>query len=237
MANLVRHAVLLSIITILPCACDSGPFDGTNSSLPQLPGSTKPFGEVQAGKATYYGATGGGACSYDPSPNNLMVAAMNMPQYQNSQACGMCVEVTGPRATIVVRIVDLCPECENGQLDLSEQAFAMIGDKSAGKIPISWVAVPCQVTGPISFRFKEGSSQWWMGVQVRNSRLPIKRIELQKGSSWLPLEQQSYNYYLAPNMPGPGPFTFRVTATTDQQVTESGIQLKDSQVVAGTQQF
>lgn len=203
----------------------------------QSPGTTAQLGQKQTGEGTYYGATGGGACSYDPSPGNLMVAAMNAPQYQNSQACGTCIDVTGPKGTITIRIVDLCPECKSGDLDLSEQAFALIADKVAGRVPISWVPVACQVSGPISIRFKEGSSQWWMAVQVRNSKLPIKKIELQKGGSWVTLEQQSYNYYVMSSMPGPGPFTFRITSTTDQQITESGVVLKDAQVVQGTQQF
>ncbi|MFO0573474.1 MAG: expansin EXLX1 family cellulose-binding protein [Polyangia bacterium] len=211
-----------------------GPGDPTPM---QSPGTTAQLGQKQTGDGTYYGATGGGACSYDPSPGNLMVAAMNAPQYQNSQACGTCIDVTGPKGTITIRIVDLCPECKSGDLDLSEQAFVLIADKAAGRVPISWVPVACQVSGPISIRFKEGSSQWWMAVQVRNSKLPIKKIELQKSGSWVALEQQSYNYYVMSSMPGPGPFTFRITSTTDQQITESGVVLKDAQVVQGTQQF
>ena len=236
-----RHfsaAIVSALPLLFVSACGESSFGpATSSQGAQQPGSTSSLASSQTGKATYYSATGGGACSYDPSPNDLMVAAMNMPQYQNSQSCGMCVEVTGPKATIVVRIVDLCPECTSGHLDLSEQAFEKIADKSAGVVPITWTPVACQVTGPISFRFKEGSTQWWMGVQLRNSRLPVKKIELLNGSSWATLEQQSYNYYLAPNMPGPGPFTFRLTSTTDQQITDGGIQLRDAQVVVGNQQF
>lgn len=202
----------------------------------QSPGTTVTLGQKQTGEGTYYGATGAGACSYDKS-SNLMVAAMNMPQYLNSQACGTCIDVTGPKGTITIRIVDLCPECKTGDLDLSESAFALIADPVQGRVPISWVPVSCQASGPISIRFKEGSSEWWMGVQVRNSKLPIKKIELQKGGSWVTLEQQSYNYYLMASNPGPGPFTFRITSTTDQQITESGVQLKDATVVQGTQQF
>ena len=49
------------------------------------------IGTTYSGEGTYYGATGGGACSYDPSPQNLMVAAMNAPQWDSSAVCGMCV--------------------------------------------------------------------------------------------------------------------------------------------------
>jgi hypothetical protein len=32
---------------------------------------------VHTGEGTYYNATGAGNCSFDPSPQNLMVAALN----------------------------------------------------------------------------------------------------------------------------------------------------------------
>jgi expansin (peptidoglycan-binding protein) len=220
----------------------SGPGPGpTDPGMMQMPGTQPSIGSTYTGEGTYYGATGGGNCSYDPSPGNLMVAAMNAPQYDNSSVCGMCVEVTGPKGAaskIVVRIVDKCPECKMGDLDLSQEAFAKIAEVSAGRVPISWQPVACSVTGPMSYRFKEGSSEYWMAVQVRNSRLPIKKLELQQGGNFIAMSQQDYNYYVEDSpAPGKGPFTFRITASTDAQVIESGIALKDATVVSGTQQF
>jgi expansin (peptidoglycan-binding protein) len=203
----------------------------------QTPGSQPPLGAVQTGDGTYYGADGSGNCSYEASPGDLMVAAMNDPQYNNSGVCGMCVDVTGPLGKITVRIVDRCPECKTGDLDLSQQAFVRIADQAAGRVKISWVPVACAVQGPLAYRFKEGSSQYWLAVQVRNSRLPVSKVELQQGSSWIVLAQQQYNYYIAANSPGPGPYTFRVTALDGQQVTETGVPLMVAAVVPGTQQF
>lgn len=138
------------------------------------------------------------------------------PQWQNSQVCGTCVDVAGPKGTVTVRIVDLCPECKSGDLNLSEQAFTMIADRAAGRVRISWVPVACAVSGPIGIHFKEGSNAYWMAVQIRNSRLQI-RIELQQNGNWVSLVQQSYNYYVADNPdPGPGPYTFRITATSNR---------------------
>ena len=194
--------------------CGAGGTGSTNPGTMQTPGSQPTIGTPQMGDGTYYGADGSGNCSYDPSPNDLLVAAMNDPQYNNSSVCGMCVDVTGPLGKVTVRIVDRCPECKSGDLDLSQQAFVRIANQVDGRVKISWVPVACAVSGPISFRFKEGSSQYWMAVQVRNSRLPINKIELQDGGNWITLEQQSYNYYIRATNPGPGPFTFRLTALT-----------------------
>ncbi|MDB4994267.1 MAG: extracellular endoglucanase precursor [Myxococcaceae bacterium] len=95
-----------------------------------------------SGEATYYAANGTGACGFPASPSDLFVAAMNKAQYSKS-VCGKCVSVTGPKGTVKVRIVDLCPGCAFGGLDLSEQAFAKIAPLSAGRVKITWSFVPC----------------------------------------------------------------------------------------------
>ena len=46
---------------------------------------------LHQGIATYYDATGEGACSFDPSPDDLMVAAMNAEEYDNAAVCGAYV--------------------------------------------------------------------------------------------------------------------------------------------------
>jgi expansin (peptidoglycan-binding protein) len=95
-----------------------------------------------SGEATYYAADGTGACGFKASPNDLNVAAMNKSQYANSW-CGQCVLVTGPKGTVKVRIVDLCPGCAHGDLDLSEEAFTAIASLSAGRVKITWHTVAC----------------------------------------------------------------------------------------------
>jgi expansin (peptidoglycan-binding protein) len=99
-------------------------------------------GPTFSGEATYYAANGTGACGFPASPSDLFVTAMNKAQYTKS-VCGKCVSVTGPKGTVKVRIVDLCPGCAFGGLDLSEQAFAKISPLSAGRVKITWSFVPC----------------------------------------------------------------------------------------------
>jgi hypothetical protein len=53
----------------------------------------------------------------------LNVAAMDQPEWNGSDVCGECVAIDGPKGSVTVRIVDLCPECEMGHLDLSQQAL------------------------------------------------------------------------------------------------------------------
>jgi expansin len=189
------------------------------------------------GKATYYAATGAGACSFPATPNDLMVGAMNDPDYLGSQVCGECVSVTGPKGTILIRIVDLCPECKTGHIDLSQQAFAKIADVALGVVPITWKVVACPVSGPIVYHFKEGSNQWWTAIQLRNTRYAVKTLEAKTGASFVALGRQSYNYFVAASGLGVGPYTLRVTDVLGHTLTDSGIPFKADTDAPGAAQF
>lgn len=194
---------------------------------------------VNTGIATYYNATGAGNCSYDPSPDNLMVAAMNAEEYDNSAVCGSFVEVTGALGTVIVRIVDQCPECAAGHLDLSREAFAEIDEIVKGRVPITWQVVSPPIDGPIVYQFKDGSNQWWTAVQVRNHRNPVAKFEyLNDSNQWVEVGRLSYNYFVqtGPGM-GVGPYTFRVTDIYGNVLTDSGIQFIENGEVSGANQF
>src|SRR4051812_23385927 len=65
---------------------------------------------LHTGQATYYnGADGSGNCSFDATPSDLMIAAMNHVDYAASAICGAYVEISGPKGLVTVRIVDQCP--------------------------------------------------------------------------------------------------------------------------------
>lgn len=182
------------------------------------------FGTSYTGVATFYGATGAGNCSYDPT-GDLMVAAMNEQDYEGSQACGAYLDVTGPQGnTIRVKIVDRCPECEAGQLDLSAQAFAELAEPSKGRIDISWKLVSPALSGPVSYVYKEGSTQWWCGIQVRNHRNPIRSVQLRGDNGWVTLDRQMYNYFLSESGEGCGG-AVRITDVQGNQLTDTSIAL------------
>ena len=106
------------------------------------PASDAATGTIYMGQATYYNADGTGACGFKATPNDLDVAALNGSQYKKSW-CGQCALVTGPKGMVKVRIVDLCPGCAFGGLDLSQQAFEAIASLSAGRVKITWHVIPC----------------------------------------------------------------------------------------------
>jgi expansin (peptidoglycan-binding protein) len=189
------------------------------------------------GVATYYAATGDGACLFGPSPNDLDVAAMDGGEWAGSGVCGECVTVAGPRGSITVRVVDECPDCEVGHLDLSEQAFAQIADVSAGRVPITWQVVACNVSGNISYELKDGSSQYWTAIQVRNSRLPVAGLEWLQNGVWTKLPRTDYNYFVAAGGVGPGNYQVRITAVDGQTLEDTLPPVLANAVVDGAGQF
>jgi expansin (peptidoglycan-binding protein) len=192
----------------------------------------------EAGRATYYDATGEGACSFDATPDDLDVAAMDMPEWHGSAPCGECVAVSGPKGNVTVRIVDLCPGCETGHLDLSMEAFAKIADISAGNVPISWQVVPCDVQGNLQYRYKEGSSQYWTAIQVRNQRRAVASLEVQLGGAWQPVSRSSYNYFVdAAGVGTTGGLMVRVTSSDGQQLVDSLPPVQSALVATGVAQF
>lgn len=191
----------------------STPTGGTDSGTP--PGPPTPLGQPVQGEGTYYAADGSGNCSFDKSPQDLMVAALNLTDYAGSAACGSCIAVDGPKGSVTVRVVDSCPGCAKGDVDLSEQAFAKIAALSAGRVKITWKTVACGVTGPVAYRFKEGSSKFYTAIQVRNHRLPIAKLEYKKGGVYVNIARKTYNYFVVDTGVGdqPSGLALRVTAS------------------------
>lgn len=192
-----------------------------------------------AGEATYYDfADGSGNCSFDPSPGDLMIGAMNHTDYADSAACGACVQLKGPNAEILIRIVDRCPECAPGDIDLSPEAFAKIAELSAGRVPITWHYTACDVDGPIRYHWKEGSNQWWTAVQIRNHRHPIASVEYKADDgSYRSVARESYNYFVEPNGMGPGPYSLRVTDVFGQVLEDTNIEFIEAGDSPGAGQF
>lgn len=199
---------------LLPLLAACGPTD---------PGEAlRALGEFQNGLITFYDATGAGNCSFDPSPGNLDVAAMNIGQYENSAVCGSCVEIEGPKGNLRVRIVDSCPDCPTkGHLDLSRSAFEKIADPVAGRVNVRWRMVTCDVQGPVRYHIKDGSSQWWTAIQVRNHRMPVTKLEYWKNGAWVNVKREDYNYFVEPAGMGSGSIKVRVTASDGQTLEDT----------------
>jgi expansin (peptidoglycan-binding protein) len=219
------------VIATLLAAC------GGDSGTSKPTGSCAAIPDDEIGDGTYYDADGTGACSFDASPDDLMVAAMNAPDFDNAAWCGACLEVTGPMGVVTVRVVDECPGCAHGDLDLSPQAFQMISPLSAGRVSIMWHEVACNVTGPIAYHFKDGANAYWTAIQIRNHRYPIAKVEAMAGSAYQDIPRVDYNFFVDSSGLGPGPYALRVTDTRGHVLDDTGVPLGDNTTTNGAAQF
>lgn len=215
---------LLTSLALLGLAC------GVNTSAWSVPGPR------HNGVATYYDATGAGACSFEAG-GDLQVAAADTQDFAGSLACGACVSIQGPKGSTTVRIVDLCPDCQANQLDLSQSAFAKIAEPSAGRVNVTWQPVPCNVQGNVEYVYKDGSSPYWTAIQVRNHRVPIASLEWQHGSTWQSVPRESYNYFVISAGAGSGPVSVRITGTTGESLEDTLPAVEPSTTHAGRAQF
>ncbi|CAF4738538.1 unnamed protein product, partial [Rotaria sp. Silwood2] len=160
------------------------------------------WNDIYRGYATYTGSGYvGGAALLDPIPSDMKITALNPFQYNynciKADMAGAYLEVTGPHGKTVVYVTDLYPEGASGALDLSPNAFSVIGNMADGKIDIQWKVIEAPITENISYRIKEGSSQWWAAIQVRNHKYPVVKFEHWKDGQWINVEKMDCNHFVA----------------------------------------
>jgi expansin (peptidoglycan-binding protein) len=204
------------------------------TSLLSTPALAQP---ARSGQATLYELqSGGGNCSYPAPPAGNLYVALSPGEYAAAAACGGYLDVTGPKGTVRVKVVDQCPECKAGHIDLSRTAFARVADPGKGLVGVTYrpVADP-RVGRPLSFRVKEGSSQWWLALLVIDHGNPLTSVEVKStGGAWRKLARADFNYWIAESGAGQGPFSVRVTDTRGHRVTANGVRLSPGAIQRST---
>ena len=199
--------------------------------------ATCPVPFVGAHEATYYTSTAGsGACTVDWSAGEH-IAAMNNPQWDGSAHCGECLSVTGPLGSTIVKVVDLCPECISGDLDLSLAAFAAIANPGDGRVDISWERVECPVAGNLAFRF-QGSHEFYLKLQALDHRQGVQAMSVFHNGSYQPMARSSDNHFIyLPGSQMTPPLAIRLTSTTGEIVDQSINSIVNSTIIPGTAQL
>lgn len=137
-----------------------------------------------------------------------------------------------------MRIDDQCPGCAPGDVDLDEEAFVQIADRSQGRIPIRWEYVAC--TPPtLSLYFKEGSNPWWTAIQVRDHRYPVASVAWRPSGTtkFTKLPREDYNYFVAASGMGAGPYDFKLTDVFGQVVKVYKVALNVGAEIPTKKQF
>ncbi|ETN08025.1 hypothetical protein PPTG_12538 [Phytophthora nicotianae INRA-310] len=112
-------------------------------------------------------------------------AALNNEQWNNLGNCGRCAQVScideaceDQTATAIVQIVDRCPECKYGDLDLSPSVFRTITGSDPSRLSIRWQFVDCPNPETLKICLKTGSNGFWIAVQPTNAVIGVKSVSI-----------------------------------------------------------
>ncbi|KAG7378935.1 hypothetical protein PHYPSEUDO_009297 [Phytophthora pseudosyringae] len=152
-----RQAALLVTMPVVALAGGDSYFTGDGTSYT--------LGQVSSGNCNFM---------YDPGVGDNY-AALNSEQWDSTLNCGRCAEVScadsrcsDTTSTQTVYLVDRCPECSEGDLDLSPTVFKTLTGSDPSRYSIKWKFVDCPVSGNIEYCTKSGSSSSWLAVQPAN---------------------------------------------------------------------
>ena len=175
---------------------------------------------VAAAQASWY-VVAAPECSLPVTPSEF-VTAVATPDYLGSQACGRCLRVAGPLGSVVVRVVDECLSCAQGDLDLGSDAFAQIGNPMDGVVPISYESTECPVSGPVDVYMGLDTDASYAAIQLRNHLYPVASLEAYSGGAWLALSRRADDYFaLSPAGGVPAPLELRATDVNGSVVSAS----------------
>ena len=151
-------------------------------------GSVTTYGSITAKETSL-----GGACNYGQT-NIQYYAAIHVNvssgddkgPWQNGAACGGCVHVRaktpdGWKET-TVRITDRCPDASCG-VDLGGAPAADIMGNAVGRYYGEWEFVSCEGVEGVwgdstSIWVKDGASEYWSTIQVRNPKDMVESITI-----------------------------------------------------------
>ncbi|KAF5715765.1 Expansin 2 [Fusarium mundagurra] len=212
----------------------SAPKTSTPSSGSSSKSTPVGNGASVSGSSTFYGGNlAGGNCMFSTYtlPSGILGTAFSGQKWDNAANCGACIEVTGPSGTIKAMIVDKCPECDPGHLDLFPDAFKAVGGTD-GIVKTSYKFVECGITTPLVLHNKEGTSANWFSIQVINANEPVKSVQVSTdgGSTWKSTERKDYNFFENPAGFGKTSVDVKVTSSTGKSVV-----VKNVGVTAGAQ--
>ena len=84
-----------------------------------------------------------GACGRFNSDNDAVVALSpaqygNDPNPNNAAVCGRWITIRANGRTTAAQVVDKCPGCASGSIDVSPAIFDDIADLGVGRIRVDW---------------------------------------------------------------------------------------------------
>lgn len=142
--------------------------------------------------------------------------------------------------TSLHQIVDKCPECDEGHLDLFQTAWtALESDTGKGIIDTSYEFVDCpKIEGPLTIHLKTGVSQYWFSAQVVNANRRTAKLEVSTdGKTWKEAKRTDYNFFEIPSGVGAAKASVRVTSKDGKSVVVKDVAMQPDLSVKGPSNY
>lgn len=182
------------------------------------------------------GSVVGGSCSFKKiwSVNTMNFfnhgVAMNSAQYDNSLACGTCVKIYFNNLALMALVLDKCPECKQGDLDMFLETWQTIIQADPARKHIVWEFLPCPswiVSGNVNLRIDE-INVYHLAVQPENFKCKIKEMHILQDGNWLKGERDDTTriglYFTFKDRQLKPPFRFKLTNLYDEELESDNLQ-------------
>ncbi|GMF31711.1 unnamed protein product [Phytophthora lilii] len=196
-------------------------------------GTSYTLGDVSSGNCNFMSAIPTASTNY---------AALNNDQWDGLANCGRCAEVsciddqcTDQTTTAIVQILDRCPECSSGDLDLSPTVFKNITGSNPSRLTIRWRFVDCPNPGNIEVCLKTGSNGYYVAVQPTNTLVGVETVTINGESTTM---VDSAYYYLITSTSEVDLTSVKVSITSiEGEIVEGTYSLTAGECVDTNQQF
>uniref|UniRef100_K3W699 Expansin-like EG45 domain-containing protein n=1 Tax=Globisporangium ultimum (strain ATCC 200006 / CBS 805.95 / DAOM BR144) TaxID=431595 RepID=K3W699_GLOUD len=187
-----------------------------------------------------------GNCNFMAYPDTAVTkyAALNEKQWDATINCGRCAEVMctdarckGSVSSEIVHIVDQCPGCEYGDLDLAPTVFEGITGFTSDRLKIKWRFVDCPITSNIKYCLKKGSNAFWTAIQPTNFVAGIASLKVNDRETTM--VDSAYYFLLDGKSESKTDLSnLKITITAvNGQVTEDTVSFATSDCVEGKSQI
>lgn len=172
-----------------------------------------------------------------PKKAQRMFAAINSDMWDNGENCGKCVQVWCVDSFCKKRfepktlmVMDKCPECGPGDLDLSIPAYEEVTGIWPHRLKFEWKFVDCvdefDYGEKIRMDLKAGPNQWWRAFYFSMNKQRLANVTL----DGRPLSKAEFGFWNDWNVLGKAPHKLVLTSE-DGQTLEASVDdvMKDTQ--------
>jgi hypothetical protein len=131
----------------------------------------------------------------------------------SGQLCDTCAELSANGKTLVAHVVTYGDETGTYDIDVSPQVDSALSG-ATGRTA-TWRFVTCPTQNPIYYTFdgRDWTNVWYFRVWIRNSRVPVTKVEYKLGSqAWTTADWQSDGAWQAASADFSKGFSLRVTS-------------------------